>query len=65
MKNQNGFMAFQLVVFLVMIIGVGGWIANVVKLLSVDTPLAEFGVMEVLRIVGIFLAPLGALLGFF
>jgi hypothetical protein len=45
-------------------LGAGGWIANIVKLVSVDAPLVEFGAMEILRIVGIFLAPLGSILGF-
>ena len=65
MKNQKGFASFQLIVLLIALIGTGGWIANIFKLVSVDIPLAEFGAMEILRIVGIFLAPLGSVLGFF
>ena len=38
-----------------------GWISNIVALFSLDT----FGGEMVLRVVGIFLAPLGAILGFF
>jgi hypothetical protein len=64
MKNQKGFLSFHMVVGLIAILGAGGWIANIVKLVSVDVPLAEFGTMEILRIVGIFLAPLGSILGF-
>jgi uncharacterized membrane protein len=37
-----------------------GWISNIVALFSLDT----FGGEMVLRVVGIFLAPLGAILGF-
>lgn len=64
MKNQKGFASFHIVVLLIALLGTGGWIANIVKLVSVDMPLAEFGTMEVLRVVGIFLAPLGSILGF-
>ena len=38
-----------------------GWVANIVKLFSLDTVSGEM----VLRAVGIFLAPLGAVLRFF
>jgi hypothetical protein len=38
-----------------------GWVANIVALFYLDT----FGGEMVLRVVGIFLAPLGAVLGFF
>lgn len=64
MKNQQGFLQFHMVAGLIALLGAGGWIANIVKLVSVDVPLAEFGTMEILRIVGIFLAPLGSILGF-
>jgi uncharacterized membrane protein len=38
-----------------------GWVSNIVALFSLDT----FGGEMVLRVAGIFLAPLGAILGFF
>jgi hypothetical protein len=41
-----------------------GWIKNVVKLY--DSPaLVEWGGVEVMRVVGVFFAPLGAVLGWF
>lgn len=47
----------------VMIASVGGWVANIVKIIGADfDPLTG---MLVARIVGIFLAPLGAVLGYF
>ena len=52
-----------LAVIAVMIIGAIGWAWNIVKLFGFDGPLAEIGMLEVLRIIGIFLAPLGAILG--
>ena len=41
-----------------------GWCANVYKLLSTGLQFAEFGGMEIMRIIGIFVAPLGGVLGF-
>ena len=52
---------FTLVWFAVVAAAFGGWVANIVKLCGMD-----FGAvtgMLVLRAVGIFVAPLGAVLG--
>ena len=51
-----------LVLVIVALVGAWGWISNVIKLASMD-----FGGvtgMLVLRAIGVFLAPLGAVLGF-
>lgn len=40
--------------------GIGGWVANIVKLVNADV----FSGMEVARVIGILFAPLGAILGF-
>jgi hypothetical protein len=49
-------------IFLVMIsiLGIGGWVNNIVELAGMD----GFSGMLVLRVAGIFIAPLGAILGF-
>ena len=45
------------------LLAVGGWIANVVAIVgTVNDPL---GGMFILRCVGVFVAPLGSILGFF
>ena len=66
MKKQAGYTAAELLVVLIgmaCLVGLGGWIANIVKLATAGLdPLTG---MVVLRAVGIFLAPLGAVLGFF
>lgn len=52
------------VVFVVglMIVGFGGWVANIVKLSSMAAePLTT---MFIMRIIGIFVAPIGSILGF-
>ena len=50
--------------FITVIALVIGWLSNIVKLLNAPV-VAEWGAMEVLRVVGIILAPLGGVLGWF
>lgn len=46
------------------IASVYGWCANIYKLITGFETLGEMGGLEVARIVGIFIAPLGSILGF-
>ncbi|CNJ57515.1 Uncharacterised protein [Yersinia mollaretii] len=48
-----------------MLLAGGGYIANIYKMVTYGFVIAEWGGMQVARIIGIFVAPLGALLGFF
>ena len=41
-----------------------GWVVNIVKLVGVGFNVAEWGGFEVARAIGVFVAPLGAVLGF-
>jgi type III secretory pathway component EscS len=50
----------HLFILLLTLAAVTGWISNIITLFSLDTFSGEM----VLRVVGIFLAPLGAVLGF-
>ena len=62
MKNQKGFTTNELVFAVIGLLAIGGWIANIVKLAG-----STFDVitgMLVLRVVGIFIPPLGAVMGF-
>ena len=43
----------------------GGWCANVYKIINAGFEIAAWGGMEVARVIGVFVAPLGAILGFF
>ncbi len=66
MKSQRGYTATELMMLvwlLVCIVGFGGWVANIVKLAGMD--FASVTGMLVLRAIGIIVAPLGAVLGFF
>lgn len=42
-----------------------GWVINIVKIVSSGFVIAEWGGMEVARIIGVLVAPLGAVLGWF
>lgn len=62
MKFQKGFTIAELVLVLVVLLGAGGWIANIVKILgmSFDPITTEL----VLRFIGVFLFPLGMIMGY-
>jgi hypothetical protein len=65
MKSQRGFTLLSIVLLFLplMAIGIWGWVWNIIKIVGSD-----FGVITgllVMRVIGVFLAPLGAVLGFF
>lgn len=55
----------QLIFLFLLVAGIVGWFLNIVKLFQVSVPISEFGIMEVMRIIGIFVAPIGSILGLF
>lgn len=65
MTNQKGFTVVEIVMLIYVVVALAaiwGWIWNIVKIVHSD-----FAVMSgllICRIVGIFVAPLGAVLGF-
>ncbi len=61
--TSSGEMAVVGLVGLFVVIAVGGWIANIVKLVGMDWD-AALGIEGVLRIIGIVALPLGAIMGF-
>jgi hypothetical protein len=62
MKNQIGYINLQMIIVIVGLFGAWGWVWNIVKLVhSTFDPLTG---MVVARAIGIFVAPLGAVLGF-
>ncbi|MDO9131997.1 hypothetical protein [Hydrogenophaga sp.] len=65
-RKQYGFTAVEgiTVVWLgLALVALGGWIANIFKL--VDMLGGDISAMFIARVVGVFAAPLGAVLGFF
>lgn len=63
MAKQGGFTALEALVLFLIVAGFGGWIANIVKFVGMLG--GEVTAMFIARIVGIFAAPLGAVLGYF
>jgi prepilin-type N-terminal cleavage/methylation domain-containing protein len=62
MEKQRGFTAVELLVVVLFVAGAGGWIANIVKLVGMSFD--QITGMLVVRAIGIFVAPLGAVMGF-
>lgn len=42
-----------------------GWFVNIYKLVSIGIKASQWGGMEIARIIGVFVAPLGGFLGWF
>ena len=62
--KQRGLAVVLVLVYLLLIIaGAVGWVLNIIAIAHAD--FAHIGGMLVLRVVGIFVPPLGAVLGFF
>lgn len=62
MNRQKGFTLPELLIVLICVVGAIGWVMNAVKIITaISDPLTR---MFILRCVGLFLAPLGAILGF-
>lgn len=49
----------------VVVLAIGGWVANVVKIITTGFVISQWGGLEVARCIGVFIAPLGSILGFF
>lgn len=64
MKNTIMMIPF-IAYFGVAILALVGWVMNIMKIVNSGFELSQWGGLEVLRVVGVFLAPLGAVLGFF
>ena len=64
MHKQRGYTgAMALFIIAIWVLALGGWVANIVKLVGMD-----FGAITgllIVRAIGIFIAPLGAVMGFF
>jgi hypothetical protein len=64
MKNQRGFAGIgAFIVIALWVAAIGGWIANVVKLVGMLD--GAVTTMFIARVVGVFAAPLGSVLGYF
>lgn len=63
MRNQSA--GALIIFFVVILVGIAGYIANIVKLIGLSMTTDPNIVMAILRAVGIFVAPLGIILGIF
>ena len=66
MKKQAGFTLLEMLMsfyFLVAILGGIGWVWNIVKIVGSD--FAVITGMLIMRVIGVFVPPLGAVLGYF
>lgn len=59
--STGGSTAAAIVWLLFICVFVFGWIANIVKLVGIS---GEIGGMFIVRVIGIFVAPLGSILGY-
>ena len=63
---KSGYFGFVFIaLWLLWFAAAGGWIANIYKIITLSFTVSEWGGMEVARVVGVFLVPLGAVLGYF
>lgn len=65
-RNNNGLGFIAGVLFFLAVIGLIilsfiGWVLNILALVGANA----FGVLEVVRVIGIFVAPVGTILGWF
>ncbi len=61
-KNQSGWLSLELAVIVIWLLGIGGWIANVVKI--VGSSFDPITGLVVARCIGVVVGPLGAVLGY-
>lgn len=62
MNSQRGFTIIELLVAVLLLGGCAGWVWNIVKI--VQSGFDVFTGMLIARCIGVFVAPLGAVLGF-
>lgn len=66
MANHNEkFDAFYVVVLGFIALMAIGWCANIYKIVTTGFEISQWGGMEVARVIGVFVAPIGSILGFF
>lgn len=62
MKKQKGFTLYELTIILLVLVGGWGWVWNVIKITESNFDVIT-GVL-VIRVIGVFMVPLGAVMGF-
>jgi hypothetical protein len=62
MNRVSGFTIVEMLVAVLFVVGFAGWVLNIYQISSMSFD--SFTPMLVLRFIGIFVAPLGAVLGY-
>ena len=62
MIKQKGYTSTEAITAIIVIIGMWGWVVNIIKIVGSD--FGQLTGMLVMRCIGVFIAPLGAVLGF-
>jgi hypothetical protein len=63
-QKSKGFSTREGIFLVLLPFVLGGYIANIVKAVNISTDVGQWGGMEVIRVVGVFIPPLGAILGY-
>jgi hypothetical protein len=63
MKKQIGYTVVEVVIVLVLLFGAVGWVWNIVKLIGMG--LDPITGLLIVRAIGIFVPPVGAVVGYF
>lgn len=61
--SDTGAFLFVSLVFVAFMAAATGWVINIVKIVTTGFQLSQWGGLEVARVIGVFFAPLGAVLG--
>ncbi|CAM4080043.1 hypothetical protein BOTU111921_10540 [Bordetella tumbae] len=61
--KRSIFEIIYVLMFAIGIAGLVGWFLNIAKIFKIGFAVADWTTFEVARIIGVFLAPLGAVLG--
>lgn len=61
-KHTDYGLGFSIFVLLLLAAAIYGWVCNIIAIIHAD---ALFTGMTIARIIGVFVAPLGSVLGFF
>jgi hypothetical protein len=56
---------FIIVWILTFVFGSIGWVTNIIKLADHDGSITTWGGMEIVRVIGVFVLPLGGIAGWF
>ena len=62
MNNQKGYALIDITLISLILIGAWGWVWNLVKIF--DGTFDPLSGLMVLRVIGVFVAPLGCIVGF-